>query len=217
MPSTRRTVLLSMSLLVTGCAGYRQGWRSVAYVGDAPPSLPADRGSAAPSELVLPGMRLSIEIGNREQSSDVAFILLPVPVSLDPRTQRLGDVMPGRTRVYLAITAESARWQFHPTRASLVVGSQNVSGVSGQTFGQWNDAGERVAQGGRWAHLPIADGFSFGPGDGRISLSIDFPIEAPSAQRDDIALDLARALVAPGLPPLPRVRFAPQRWREGYT
>ena len=51
-------------------------------------------------------------------------------------------------------------------------------------------------------------------------LSLDFDVPVPWPQSDDIALDLSAALKDmgnAGSPPLPLIRFAPVRWKEGYT
>jgi len=42
-------------------------------------------------------------------------------------------------------------------------------------------------------------------------------VPVPPPESPDIALDLSRALQAPGTPAIPEIRFLPVRWREGYT
>jgi hypothetical protein len=48
-------------------------------------------------------------------------------------------------------------------------------------------------------------------------LSIDFDAPSPGPEVPDIAIDLSRALRAPGLAEVPLIRFVPVRWKEGYT
>jgi hypothetical protein len=50
-----------------------------------------------------------------------------------------------------------------------------------------------------------------------VHLSIDFATPVPSPESPDIALDLSQAVKSITEAPLPLIRFAPIRWKEGYT
>jgi hypothetical protein len=76
---------------------------------------------------------------------------------------------------------------------------------------------KRVERGGRWEHRPIASEFVLSEAGRRYYLSIDFATPVPSPESPDIVLDLSQALRSATEPPLPPIRFAPVRWKEGYT
>ena len=81
--------LILLAFTLSGCAGFRGGWESVAYIGDAPPSLiePAtsayERNQRPP--LSLPGMSLRVSIDNRVRDYDTQVWFFAVPVKVDPR------------------------------------------------------------------------------------------------------------------------------------
>ncbi|MFD1691049.1 hypothetical protein ACFSHR_04385 [Azotobacter chroococcum] len=71
MPAAaRRLALLALGcLLVTGCAGFRGGWESVAYLGDTPPALRESPSffeeTQNPPALELPSLRLQVTLDNQ--------------------------------------------------------------------------------------------------------------------------------------------------------
>ncbi len=218
---THRTlvsILVASSLLLGSCAGYRGGWESVAYIEGTQPNFPTDatpRALRAP-ELLVPGLRMQVSIDNQLRTYDrnVAFGL---PVSNDPRNTQPKNIEPGKTRVFVTVTPELADFVFEPSLASLHVAGQHFSGIAGFEFDRWDDAWNRVERGGRWEHRPIDSQFVLADVGRRYHLSIDFATPTPSPQGVEIALDLSRALRSSAVAPIPMIRFAPVRWKEGYT
>lgn len=204
-------------LALTGCAGYRGGWKSVAYVGDTPPARATDEGASRPTTLHFPGLQLDIALDNALRTHDTQVILFALPVSVDPRAVFTKNNQPGKTRLFLTVTPTEPGYVFRPAQAVLMVGEQRLNGVAGYEFGMWDAAGQRVQQGGTWQHRPVGDAFTLAQAGRRYLLSIDFDIAAPSPETTGLAVDLSEALRSPHHPPLPRIRFAPVRWKEGYT
>lgn len=208
-------------VFVGGCAGFRGGWMSIAYLGDSPPAVPVEplSGPALHQRptLRVPGLELQVELDNEMRTYDNQVVLFVVPTSVDPRKTYSKNVAPGKTRVFVTVTAAEAGFVFRPGLAELGIGTQRHTGIAGFDFGQWNAAGERVAQGGTWEHRAIGEEFVLAEPGRRYHLSIDFATPTPSPESPDIRIDLSRALASPRQPPLPVIRFAPRRWKQGYT
>lgn len=51
----------------------------------------------------------------------------------------------------------------------------------------------------------------------RYYLSLDFATPVRSPESREITLDLSRAIASPRHRPVPLIRFAPMRWKEGHT
>ncbi len=218
----RRTGILVAAIagaMMIGCAGYRGGWESVAYLGDAPPAVESrasDQPRGAP-ELNVPGLTLRVTINNHVRTYDTQVYLYVLPLSVDPRSVQTGAIEPGRTRVYVNVRPKVAGFVFEPTLATLHVGSARFGGSAGYEFGRWDAHGNRVERGGTWAHRPVTADLTLTEIGRTYLLSIDFPAPLPSPESRDIALDLSRALSAPEQPALPLIRFAPRRWEESYS
>jgi len=211
--ATRRRLLSGLAAVpLLGCAGYRGGWESVAYVGDEPPA-DAKVGSA----LELPGVTLRVSINNKVRSRDTQVVLFVVPASFDPRDVYAQGPSPGRTRVYLSTTPLGPGWIFRPTAAVLSFGGARHTADAGYEFGQWDASGQRVGQGGRYDHQPVGAERALPDVHRRYYLSVDFATAVPDPRLRDIVVDAASCLTAPTQPPLPPIRFAPARWEEGYT
>ena len=217
----RKTCLLLVCFLVTSCAGFRGGWESVAYIGDAPPAALSDAARQGdvrnPPELSVSGLKLRVTIDNQLRTYDTQVFLFAVPGSIDPRHVYPKNHVPGMTRVYVDVTPQAPGFVFRPAAATLRVADKPFAGAAGFEFGMWDDKWNRVAQGGKWEHRPIASELVLSEVGRRYLLSIDFATPVPSPESRDIVLDLSRALASAAAPALPPIRFAPVRWKEGYT
>ena len=217
----RGRVLVAVGCLsLVACAGYRGGWESLPYVGEAPPPPPRYRTpfeAQKRSDLVLPGLTLGVNIDNQLQSWDTEVYLYVVPLSVDARDVRAGQAQGDRTRVRLRVSASHTGLVFRPQLATLRVGGTTVAGVAGFEFGPWDEAGNPAADGVQWAYRRVPDEYSLNVPGETYYLSIEFPVPVPPPESPDIALDLSQALQAPGTPAIPEIRFLPVRWREGYT
>jgi len=215
------TGLLAACLVLTGCAGFRGGWESVAYIGDAPPAalrVPAtsDR-QGIPPQLAVPGLRLHVAIDNQLRTHDTQVYFFVLPLSIDPRDAYPKNIAPGRTRVFVTVTPEAPGFVFRPSAAVLEVAGRRFIGETGFEFGMWDGQWTRVPQGGRWEHRPIDTDMPLSEIGRKYLLSIDFATPTPSPQSNGIVLDLSQALKSATQPPLPPIRFVPVRWKEGYT
>jgi hypothetical protein len=209
----RRTMAWCVAAPLTGCAGFRGGWESVAYIGDTPP---ADlKGPSSPFEL--PGVSLRVTINNRLRTGDTQVMLYVVPMSIDPRDVYAQSPVPGRTRVFLDTTPRASGWLFRPRAAVLSFGGARHGADTGHEFAQWDNDGQRVDRGGHYDHHPVVGERALADVGRPYLLSMDFPVSVPDPRSRDIVLDIAQCLVAASRPALPLIRFAPGRWEEGYT
>jgi len=202
-----------------GCAGYRGGWESIAYLTEPPPQATARPGRPIvyePPELSAPGIGLRVTIDNTLRTYDTQVYFFVVPLSVNPRDVYWRNVEKGRTRVFLTVTPQAAGFVFHPEAAVLSVGEQRFEGVTGYQFSRWDSTG-RETQTGSWSHRPTGPGFELAETGRTYYLSIAFDAPVPSPQSPDIVLDVSRALTRPDGPPIPPIRFAPRRWKESYS
>lgn len=212
--------LLVLAASIGGCAGYRGGWRSVAYIGDTPPA-PAAEGSDAPARerptLRVPGLELQVGLDNELRTYDTQVYLFVLPLSVDPRNVHAKNIEPGKTRVFVTVTPLDAGFVFRPAEALLSIADKRFTGIAGSEFGMWDREGKRVRQGGTWDHKAVGEELALAETGRRYYLSIDFATPVPSPESHAIALDISRALASPQHPPVPLIRFVPVRWKEGYT
>lgn len=220
MSTVRRRSLLALASALCGCAGYRGGWESIPYVGEAPPVLDSSRTAYEAQkrrEIVLEGVTLGVSINNPLRAYDTQVYLFVLPLSVDPRAVQVQPVEPGKTRVTLRISGMTADWTLRPRKARLAVGSQIVEAAAASQFAMWDAQGQEVSSGGRWGHQALGDEVVLAKRAQAYLVDLDFPAPLPSPQADNISLDLADALSSPELPRPPKIRFAPVRWKEGYT
>lgn len=206
--------------IFSGCAGYRGGWRSVAYFGDTPPAPAAEENAASAGDrptLRIPGLELQVGLDNELRTYDTQVYLFALPLSVDPRNVYPKNVEPGKTRVFVTATPLDAGFVFRPGEAWLSIADKRFAGIAGYEFGMWDRDGMRVREGGTWDHRSVGQELVLAETGRRYYLSIDFATPVPSPEFREIALDLSRALISPGHPPVPLIRFVPVRWKEGYT
>jgi hypothetical protein len=170
-----------------------------------------------PPELSVPGLKLHVAIDNQLRTHDTQVYLFILPLSVDPRNVYTKNVEPGKTRVFVTVTPLTPGFVFRPTAAVLQVADKRVSGAAGYEFGMWDVEWKRVDRGGKWEHRPLASEYVLSEVGRRYYLSVDFATPVPSPESRAIALDLSQALKSSNVPALPLIRFAPVRWKEGYT
>lgn len=212
--------LLVLSILASGCAGYRGGWESIAYLDGIPPAATAGAAhdqAGRPAELSVPGLKLEVSIDNQLRTYDTQVYFIALPLSVDPRAVYPKNHQPGRTRVFVTASPQVPGFVFRPAAAALQVAGRRHTGAAGFEFGRWNDDWQRDERHGKWQHRPIASEYVLAEPGRRYYLSIDFATPVPSPESPDIVLDLSQALRSSTEPALPLIRFAPVRWREGYT
>jgi hypothetical protein len=212
---------LSICVALTSCAGFRGGWESVPYVGDvSPPPTAAEpqlSGQAPdPAELVLPGLKLRITIDNQLRTYDTK-IYFGLPLSIDPRGVYAKNHEPGKTRVFVSVTPDAAGFVFRPSAARLEIEGKRYMAGAGYRFGMWDEQGRLVDKDGKWDHRAIDGEMLLDRPGTRYFLSLRFDVPTPSPESRSTTLDLSDALRDPALAPLPLIRFAPVRWKEGYT
>lgn len=218
--STLRLLALPLVLLsLAGCAGYRGGWESFPYIGPtAPAALPESvRGTAIRPPLELPGLKLEVSLDNRLRTYDTQVYLYALLLGVDLSNAYHRNNDPSKTRLFVYVTPTEAGFILRPSQAVLHVGEQRFTGAAGFESDRWNSAGERVQTGGVWQRRPTGPEFVLAEAGRKYYLAIDFDTAPPSPESTGIAVDLSRALLSPRQPPLPLIRFAPVRWKEGYT
>lgn len=205
-------MVVAIGLLLSSCAGYRGGWESIPYIGDMPRAPSVSRTSYEAerrSELLLPGLKIRIDLHNRIQDNHYQIYAV-VPVSKDSKEARASLVKPDRVSLRLEVREEG--YVFRPRLVVLGVAGKTVSALAGFESGRWDLAGRK---GGLWEAKPIAEAYPLSVGI--YYLDVDFELPVPAPQTPDITLDLSRALQAPGKPTIPVIRFLPARWEQGYS
>lgn len=213
-------IIVVLGLFIAGCAGFKGGWESVPYLGDTPPQLQSTETpfeSRERKKLRLDALTLGVDIDNQLRTHDVQVYGFAFPLSVDPRTVPTQPSQPGKTRVNLEVSGLGADFVFRPSLAKLSVGEKVVAGTAGFEFGTWNLAGQRVSSDGQWQSRPIGEALALDDRTRSYLLMIEFRIETPPPVSRAISLDLSQALTAPGIAPLPSIRFAPGKWKHGYT
>lgn len=213
--------VIALCTLAAGCAGYRGGWESVAYIGDTPPVAESDPQSSERGlnrrELVVPGVKLRVSIDNLLRTYDTQVYFFVVPLSFDPREVHSQNHEPGKTRVFVNVTPDAPGFVFRPAEAWLEIDGKRYAPVRGFRFGMWDEQGRLVEKGGKYDHREITGELALAEVGKRYLLSLVFDVPVPSPESRGIALDLSGALRDAARPPLPLIRFAPVRWKEGYT
>jgi len=121
------------------------------------------------------------------------------------------------TRVSLRISNHDGEFVFRPRSAILRVGDKQAAPVAACEFGMWDRWGKPVSSGGTWGYRPIAGEYALNEREKTYLLVMDFPLAIPPPESDAISLELFTALEAPGHAVIPRIRFLPVRWSEGYS
>lgn len=207
----RTLIAVLFALLLAACAGYRGGWASVAYVGD---KVPTEVG-AFPSDLGVPDTELRVSLNNLQRTYDYQVWFFAVPVAVDPRTVMSEDHV-GKLRVRLSVAPKTPGWVFRPGEARITIDGRTFTAVRGTRFAQWNEAGQVVKDGGRYDSRDVGAEFALEPSS-RYQLTLEFDAPVPEPEKAQLSLDLSSALRAAGQPAVPPVKFAPVRWKHGYT
>lgn len=199
---------------LSSCAGYRGGWESIPYIGTPPPIPSVTRTNyeaGKRQELALPGLSLSVRLNNPSLDSDTLVYAYVIPVPA-PSVDTPSDA-PKKAKVTLYITPRKDGYVFRPLLATLSAGGLTASALGGYTDAKFIGFKDRVA-----VHADpqrIADEAPLSNGRSYI-FDVEFPLPVPSPQAPDVALDLSRALQAPGQPTIPLIRFLPVRWGNWY-
>jgi hypothetical protein len=220
--SLRNLVILMLSAFSVGCAGFRGGWESVAYVGEAS-SIASSQSQASSTvdkpELDLPGVKLQVSIDNQLRTYDTQ-IIFGLPLSVDPRNVYPKNHQPGKTRVFVTVVPQTGGFVFRPLLASLVIDGRRHQAQRGLQFGAWNAQGKLAEHGGKWEHHDVGTELPLIQPGKRYLLSLEFDTPVPSPESHGIMLDLSDALTDRqnfNDFPIPPIRFTPVRWNEGYT
>lgn len=192
-----------LAFLLSGCAGFRGGMESSAYIPEVEESVEFPYGKV----FKLPGMDLQVQLDNRLQSRDVQVILFIVPVMIDLKERFIDNNRPLRTRAHVTVTALESGLIFRPTLARLKYAGKSYSGLIGYSLAKDDH--------GRFANQPVDDELELTPGR-RYVLSIDFDTPTPSPSNKDIVLELDEALDSPDAE-IPPIYFEPIEWSQGYT
>jgi hypothetical protein len=206
---------LVLSLLLTACAGYRGGWESLPYVGEAPAAPPEFRTpfeARERSTLQFAGLTLGVNIHNQEQVYDRQVYMYVVPATSAGTASSAPKVDTGRTEVTVRVTAARDGFVFRPRLAVLGVAGSHVAAAHATEFGRGDPGGAPGVPG----RQPAADAVALVVGKTHY-FTLAFPMPVPSPQARDISLDLTKALQAPGQQALSLIRFLPVLWKQGYT
>lgn len=189
--------------LLSGCAGFRGGVESAAYIPDTEESVDI----LSRKFFRLPGLDLHVQLDNRLQRRDVQVILFVVPVMIDLKDRFIDNNRPLRTRAHVTVTALESGFKFRPKLARLKYAGKSYTGLIGFSWAKDHD--------GRFSDQPVDDELELIPGQ-RYLLSIDFDLPTPSPNSKDIVLELDDALESPASE-VPPIYFMPSEWSQGYT
>jgi hypothetical protein len=218
----RYFVILMPCAFLLGCAGFRGGWESVAYVDEASSTASSESQASLTVDkpgLDLPGVKLQVSIDNQLRTYDTQ-IIFGLPLSVDPRNVYPKNQVPGKTRVFVTVVPQTGGFVFRPLLASLVIDGKRHQAQRGFRFGAWNAQDKLAEHGGKWEHRDVgAESPLIQPGK-RYLLSLEFDTPVLSPESHGIVLDLSNALTDRqnfNDFPIPPIRFTPVRWKEGYT
>jgi hypothetical protein len=165
-------------------------------------------------------MKLQVSIDNQLRTYDTQ-IIFGLPLSVDLRNLYPKNHEAGTTRVFVNVVPQTGGFMFRPLLASPVIDGKWHQARRGFQFGAWNAQDKLDENGGKWEHryvvgaeLPLIQ-----PGK-RYLLSLEFDTPVPSPESHGIMLDLSDTLTdKQDLRdfPIPPIRFAPVRWKEGYA
>ncbi|AYF87784.1 hypothetical protein D6Z43_11710 [Pseudomonas sp. DY-1] len=199
--------ILIVCLLLTGCAGFRSGVESAAFVED---QAADERG-----RIQLTDVALTLDLHNQIQQNDFQVILFVVPVMYDPIDKPRYDEKDG-IRLLLEIQPATADFHFRPEHVVLRVDGRvlepaAVSLIMVRDVGQFPlDGLQAINQSPAGLDYRLA----VPQRSWQFILKFAGPVPKPSS---DIQLDFSRALERPGKPPLPTIRFRSRPWSQGYT
>ncbi|NQD91333.1 hypothetical protein HP532_01540 [Pseudomonas sp. CrR25] len=201
-------------MLLSGCAGYRSGVVSQAYVGVEPAgaAVVAD----AQNWLAVPGARLRAELNNKIQHNEHQVILFIVPVMVDPLDKPL--YQPGQNvRLLLEISPEAGVVHFQPEQVVLSIDGREHRPTGVQQLVAF-DPGEYPLPAQRDAEErnPAGLGYTLDTPKRHHQFSLRFATPIPTPTQD-IRLDISGAVKVPGQPPAAPIRFRVARWKQGYT
>jgi hypothetical protein len=201
---------LGALMLLGGCAAQHYGIVSAPYVGDAPPPPAAgyiNRYFLPPVQVE--GASIEIDLLNAVRTRMCEVVLFVVPVNFSRKHRPLyGDWE--TTRVSLRITPEAEGMVLRPLEARITIDGSTVAAARAE----YSDLNQPIAD----RMQPVVAGMEFRLGEpGRadmVILEFDVPRPLPT---QSVELDLSRALVAPGLPLVPPIRFRIVRWTQGFA
>lgn len=221
---------LILLLLLSGCAGFRGGIESVPYIGTSEPHADA-ADLPQPHEIVLPEFTIQLALNNTLQTYQFEVMLFAIPTYFnfwnEFRQQHAKTL-----ELSLRIVARDSPVTIDPQKLVLVLDGQAI-----HPSGVWVNNREREravieayvkaraqASSDRPAAIPrsnqwrdaVSDAVLIRSGEQSPWLVITFPLPLLSPERD-LALSLDRAVVAPSHSLLPRIRFKPMPWNEGYS
>jgi hypothetical protein len=198
------------TLLLGGCAAQHYGIVSAPYVGDAPPPPAAgyiNRHFLPPVQVA--GARIEIDLLNAVRTRMTEVVLFVVPVNHSRKHRPLYGNWE-TTRVSLRIEPDVAGMVLHPQKARIIIDGTMVAAARAE----YADLNQPIAE----PMQPVAAGMELRFGEpGRADMVIlEFDVRRPLPTQT-VELDLSEALVAPGLPPVPRIRFRLLWWTEGFA
>lgn len=214
----RRCVLLLLCLGLTGCAGFRAGVESIAYLG-SPDELPPKPGPSFQSRhnLTWQDIQLSVELNNKLQTRDHTVMLFVVPTTIDPFDKFIGAKETDRLIAYIEMKSSNPKLSFDPSKVSFVLNGQSHSPVKVAEYAKWGESGEVNNLTGKWGYRDVPSIRALQDPLHNYSFKIEFDLDRPSPREENFQLDLSRALLTPRGEPGPVVKFKAVPWKQGYT
>ncbi len=219
-----------VSLLLSGCGGFRGGIESVPHVGESDSSQTSVH-PPWPHEIVLPGLTLHLSLNNTLRTYQFEVILYIIPTYLnfwDEFRHRDAEAL----ELSLQITAHGSGVTVDPRLLVLTVDGKEFRPTS-----VWVDNLERerqvidafvkarreapqdpptpIPRSSEWRD-PITSPVALHPGKKSARFIVMFPLPLISPERA-VSLDINPAIIEPVRSEKPIIHFKPKRWSEGYS
>lgn len=215
MRTWRQRIILLSGLLLASCGGWKSGYYSMPYIGER---APADATAETPyhksqtQELNLPGISLSVNLQNDVQTSDIAWIIIPIHVDLEDKLQYQSQSTYSFC-IHIRMYSQRTEATIYPRAAVLTVDGVSTVSVMEIRAGA-RRSGDRVT-----AAIPQpidVDAPSRLAPDTYYNFDICFPGSKPLPDRN-IQLDLSRTIQLQGFPPIPKIKFQKAEYRSPYS
>ncbi|HEX4843011.1 MAG TPA: hypothetical protein VFV57_05020 [Limnobacter sp.] len=203
--------------LLSACAGFREGYESLAYIDNAE-QLPKQRGPGYMPPHAVPwnGLTLRVALNNTLQTSDHTVMLFVVPTSVDPFDKFVGPEAQSRLTVFFDVKGADNH-EFDPSKAQFVVDGQRHAPILVTEFAKRDPDGQYADTDGRWGYETLTGVKRLTEPGRNYSFKLQFDLDRPSPLKDNFLLDMQGALKGPAGQAGPVLRFKAVKWENGYT
>mgnify|MGYP006197051613 FL=1 len=210
--------LLALCFGMAGCAGFRAGVESVAYLDSADHLQPRQsHGMQARHNLSWQDVRFSVELNNKLQTRDHTVMLFVVPTTIDPFDKFIGANDSNKLVAFVEMKSVNPEVSFDATAVRFIVNGQTHPPIKVSEYARWNEDGQVNNLDGKWGYRDLRSTRVLQDSEHNYSFKLEFDLDRPSPREESYQLDLSRALKFPNGEQGPLVKFKALPWKHGYT